>query len=483
MKVVQILKHLDKSDLQRAKAFMSSIYFKNKPEIQLLFDAITKRLQTGKKINKKEIWEETFSTKPFNDLVFRKTIHELLNSLQKFFVVESVLSDENAQLNFLANYCESHQISSLKNNLEKKLIPSSLSINNADSVYNVYSAKLTLISSVDVVEKKKEYTNTEVFKEKLTDLRDHLESFYLIERIRLALMQNNSSELTGLEFGNRDEKVIENIPKRLRVKFIPLEIYYQVYNLLINGTAEINIDDFISYLKRSIIASFKEALTLYGYLNNYYTRKINSGESYYIESFKILRFGIESRILLRFNEIDPIAYRNIIVAACRVHEYNWALEFVEDYKNLLSPEHRQSAYSFSKARIFRSMGRYEELVKVLRDVEYEDITYNLNSRLMLIMAFYELDEYDTLDSTIKAFKVFLRRKRNVSTKRKANFTDFCDVVYNLVRAGDRKDVDRLSKAKHVLASNAGIPSSGWLKEKIAEVSEVLGIPKEVQPAT
>ena len=85
---------------------------------------------------------------------------------------------------------------------------------------------------------------------------------------------------------------------------------------------------------------------------------------------------------------------------------------------------------------------------------------------MLIAAFYELEEYEPLISTIRAFKVFLRRRRNISVKRKANFNDFCDALYNIIMAEEKRDVKRILKAREIIAANPAIPNSNWLLEKI-----------------
>ncbi|MEL6390082.1 MAG: hypothetical protein AAFQ02_07950, partial [Bacteroidota bacterium] len=191
----------------------------------------------------------------------------------------------------------------------------------------------------------------------------------------------------------------------------------------------------------------------------------NRGDSSYDQlNYKLHRIGVDKG--LYDGAIEPTFYRNIVYLAYKAGEYDWALNFAKDYKTKL-PEHEQStAYSFNIARIYINMGDYGKVVETLRDVEYKDITYNLNSKLMLMTSFFQMGEYDFVISTIRAFKVFLRRKKSISVARKKNFVGHCDVLYQIVLAIENRDKKRLHKAREILSMIPSIPNSGWLKGRI-----------------
>lgn len=486
MKIIQIIKELNQNSLRRLEHFIKSSYFNANPKTISLFDQLISSVERSRITSKLDIWEKVFPDTPFNDVRFRKLTHDLLTLIESFFVVENTMKHEYKKQRAIAEYCEEFNITVLKNKLQKRL-DESLSQDSlmwSESFFDSYTTYRYLIDIDGNFEKKKNYKNAKGFSESLKTLHSLLDTSYAIEKVRLSLMRNNYSQLVSEEIDLDENIDLDKLIHSLKPKGGGLfSVHSKVFDLLINKVDDYDIESILDFLDVLTKNNRKEAATIYDYLNNFIARKINSGENLHKVWFDLMKFGLESKILIKSNRIDPTDYRNIALAACRLDHFEWALRFIEDYKIFLDPNYKQSAYSFSKARIYRSMGSYENLIDVLRNVEYEDITYNLNSRLMLIMAFYELDEYETLDSTIKSFKVFLRRKRNVSVKRKANFRDFCDVVYNLVRADDRIDTDRLMKAKEILVRNAGIPSSSWLKEKIEIISDKLGIPKQDQPAT
>ncbi|MEL6123753.1 MAG: hypothetical protein AAFR14_08525, partial [Bacteroidota bacterium] len=86
--------------------------------------------------------------------------------------------------------------------------------------------------------------------------------------------------------------------------------------------------------------------------------------------------------------------------------------------------------------------------------------------LMLMTSFFQMGEYDFVISTIRAFKVFLRRKKSISVARKKNFVGHCDVLYQIVLAIENRDKKRLHKAREILSMIPSIPNSGWLKGRI-----------------
>ena len=61
---------------------------------------------------------------------------------------------------------------------------------------------------------------------------------------------------------------------------------------------------------------------------------------------------------------------------------------------------------------------WRKAIAYISQVDFEDEAYNINSRLMLLNAYYELGEFDALDSLIDSSAVFLRRKKSIQDSRK-----------------------------------------------------------------
>ena len=176
-------------------------------------------------------------------------------------------------------------------------------------------------------------------------------------------------------------------------------------------------------------------------------------------------------------------YRNIAYLACKEGQFDWALYFVERFKTqLLDGTDEQTAYSFTKARTLWYANDWEGVLSTLRNVEYKDMTYTIITKAYIMTCYYELDEDEALDSFIKAFKVFLRRKRNIPKRRKDAFYGFTTVIADLTKARERNDFRRLVKAREELANNPSIPNKDWLTEKIEELEAIIPQPKSKSKA-
>lgn len=292
---------------------------------------------------------------------------------------------------------------------------------------------------------------------------NNLQLFYNIERLKLSLVDDTIVKNNGWPL-----TISSDISHQMQVHSPLQHIFQNVKKIIDNDNNQLSlVEETLHLLKENDIGK-EEFNLIYDSLLNFFIWQTNKGnksfDHYY---FDLMQWGISKGN--HELEITLQEYRNYISYATRVQEYEWALKFSDEFKSKLPKEERETAYSFSRMRIQWNMKDYEGVIETLRNVEYKDITYNLNSKLALMTSFYELDEYEPLLATIRAFKVFLRRRRNVSLARKANFTDFCDALYNIMMADSNRDSNRITKARDIINANPAIPNNDWLLAKIEEL--------------
>jgi hypothetical protein len=136
---------------------------------------------------------------------------------------------------------------------------------------------------------------------------------------------------------------------------------------------------------------------------------------------------------------------------------------------MLPPNLRENAVSFNTATLRFYQKKYDKVIELLREIEYDDLTYNLNSKTMLLLTYYEIDEYDPLEALLESFRAYLNRH-------KVRFLIIVERVYmDLIRftrkliriiPGDKTALDKLKKE---VDETKGIASEKWLREKIAEL--------------
>ncbi|HJW28473.1 MAG TPA: hypothetical protein VJ508_04395, partial [Saprospiraceae bacterium] len=109
---------------------------------------------------------------------------------------------------------------------------------------------------------------------------------------------------------------------------------------------------------------------------------------------------------------------------------------------------------------------YSKVISQLSQVEYEDITYNLNSKTLLMASYFELDEIEALNSLLDTFRVYLNRNKSIPQVRRKHYLNTISIVRKLARIkhGDKKEIERLEKE---IETTQGIVSKNWILEKLA----------------
>jgi len=472
LKVHSSILALNNQQVREFKQFLLSSFFNNDQILVALLDLYS--LHKNSYINKTLVWNKIFPKEDYNDSKLRQLNHKLLNQLKHYLCVAVMLKNDILQHRILASAARKNQLKALKNDLIKfddKIFEDGL-LQTEASVFDTQKAH----DGIFRIEKDSERIKS--FESKNTQervLRSHelLKYSYQIGLIRNFLLLNNHKEVSNTQLFIDPSEIESN---QLSFGKVPIyDLYKRVFDIYTNSHSSTRISQTLQQLSEFSSENDEELKSIYTYLINYLIRELNNGQAVDKEIYELTLLGIKRGFELNNGVIRSTSYMNIVVTASRLGKLKKALELSEQFSSLLAQEDRESVYSYTKASVYMRMKRYHEVVEVLSNVKYDTTGINLNSRLIQIMAFYELEEYEVLVSTIKAFKVFLRRSRKMPKARKQNFLDFCDVVFNLVQATEKSDPKRIAKAQTILDGNQAVPSTWWLKEKIEEASQLLGI--------
>ena len=211
-----------------------------------------------------------------------------------------------------------------------------------------------------------------------------------------------------------------------------------------------------------------EAEDIYFNLLNYCIKKLNQGNQFYLREFIEVYKEILQKDILPNDELNPWNFKNAIQIALRLGEYEWVEKFISIYSIKLPSEFRENAVSYNLAQVYFYKKEYNKVISTLQFVEYEDVTYNLGSKSMLIAIYYEKDEFEALNSLLESFKTYLNRHKDLAEQRKTLYMNLIKFVRKLTKImpGDKKAIETL---KEEIKEAKGIASEKWLLEKLAEI--------------
>jgi hypothetical protein len=470
-KVYQVLQLLDKSDCKKLMKFLQSPYFNNSKTLIHLCEIFLELIANGKTegFEKQFVWKKMFPKEAFDDVNFRKYCSDLLK-LTESFLTHSSLDNDESNFNVLL----------YQTTVKKKLEPLySSNLRNAKENTEdlVYKSSNQFLRSFEI---EKAYYSMNDFDAKITDKKVNIEEislnldyFYFIEKLKLIISALSHRKTTYNEYkidliipiiSHLHNISIENNPE-LAAHFYTYQTLSDEENSIYYFKLKKILEDYGGVISPS------DSLGLFESALNYCLGKANKGNlQFFQEYFELFVVALEKKIFIIDGSIAQWKFNNIVGISLRLGKLEWAEKFVNEYRNFLPLDVRENTFSFSLSRVYFYQKKYKEILEIQRNIEYEDIQVNLISKVMHVLVYYELDEYDALDSYLESFRVFLSRHKNIPAQRRNSYLNLIKFVRRLTRLAP-KDRTAIEKLKNeILAEKETTVNHEWLLEKIEELS-------------
>jgi hypothetical protein len=247
-------------------------------------------------------------------------------------------------------------------------------------------------------------------------------------------------------------------------------VYAKLLRLFTNPSDENNYFSLRQLVsENNLLFPTNELTEIYSIIINYATIQINTGNNKFLEDlFEFYREVVSQNILLEANSFSPWHFRNIVVIGLRLKEFSWIEQFIHAYSPLLPESQRENSLTFNLASLYFYQKKYDLVIKTLQSVEYDDYTYNLNSKTILICTYYDTGETDALFFLLDSFRAFLNRNNNIPEDRKNLYRNFISFSKKIAKLAPK---DEKSKQKLILAleQTKNVASKSWLLEKLAEL--------------
>jgi len=472
-KLIKVLRKLSTTYLNRFQKFLESPYFNNKESITTLCRYLIKEIKNDREslILDDEIHVNIFKDKQLSDVEFRKVFSDALKLFQKFLGVEyfqenihfrNSLEFRKAQLFSIEDLYTT--FSNTNNLLRKKVIEKS-----SDYYFGQFHIEKTNSNLRSQFEKKnrkvKQFTALNH-----SEILSYLDKFYILEQLKVLISLESWKRLKKVEF---DSQNVEFILSKLTPEFLEQEILIHIYYLLYFTYLEPENTSY--YFKaREIISNNKysipeeDVVSIYEALLSYCTIKLNAGNSNFSEElFEVYKEVIKYDQRYFGQYFDPSYFRNIVILGLRLGEYDWVEKFIAEFKVRIQPSFRETSYTYALTALSFYKKDFKKVIELLQRVEYEDIWYNVNSKTMLLAAYYELQEFSALDNLLNTFKVYISRERSFSKARKRNYLNYIKYLGKVSNL-DSSNKSTVENLKEEIKNTPGVVSKGWLLEKLQE---------------
>jgi hypothetical protein len=469
-KISALLATFSPAALQRFRKHLQSPAFNENPDLLKLFEVLVQEVIPGPEpgMGKEEAWKAVFGPVPYDDQALRKLNSELMRQALAFLAYEQFRAEPFSETTSVL----------------PSLLPPSLGKH-----FNGVLRQFELIRN-----REPSHTPTAYYHQFLVERARHLQleasgsrpdtlgflesadyyldCFYFAQKLKHwcdALSYQNSlalearlQEVPGLASWLRDSPYAET----------PLiKAYLLVLDLLRQPEEEEAFGELSALLQSGQKHfSLQERRDLFIHLMNYcIDTKINRGRMDYFDYlFRLYKIALEQAIILDEGVLDPFHYKNIITVGLRIDAFDWTEQFIRDYTPALPPSQQANALTYNLAKVFFQQKKYEKVIEQLREVEYQDLVYALGAKLMLLKTYYELGEYQALDSLSDSFRVFLQRHKRISREVKQQYLNVLRFVRKLSNLPPR-DRAALEKVRRQIEACKALADKGWVLEKIKEL--------------
>ena len=472
-KLVEFLRNFSRNELIRLRKYLASPFFNEKEELVRLFDQLeAMEMLNGKSeidLEKLDLWKRLFPGIAYDDVRFRRLCSDLMR-LAMDFTAYNVYASNPATgqvflLHALANTrLETHFDGVLR---QAELLQEKAGFRDADFHYLSFMLQRRRHEHLEHVSPR-----TAAFNH-IEKADYHLDCYYFAKKLEHycdALGYRNmiaeSAQVTlfpdFLNYLEQSPYLAEPV----------VNAWYLVARMMLNPD-ETHFFQEMKILLETQSANFrqKELQTLFIHSMNYcIDTKINHGrEDYYAELFALYRIALDQEIIYDKGELNPNHYKNIITISLHIQELAWAENFIRDYTHRLPKSDRENALNYNLAHVYFYQKRYDRVIELLREVEYQSITYLLGSRTLLMRTYFEQQENQALDSLIDSYSIFLRRNRLISKEIKQQYLNMLRFTRRLfgLASFDKKGIE---KTLQDIENCKSLAAKKWLLEKAGEMA-------------
>ena len=477
-KLIDIHKTLSAQERRKFSEYIYSPLFNKHEKLVKLIDIITEEapLYKGNALARKNIFHRLFPKEKYKEEKVSVLMTYMVTHIEYFLAYLNYDKHKTKkQLHLLAELRERNMDDYFKRNLSVlKTTVDSYPYRNDSHYMNEYLME----SESDIFFAKKESRQQH---DSIQKKADSLTLFYLSSNLKNWCEMMNRKNIIAAEYDlgmlNDAVKYIKDNSKKL--KDIPaIMIYYRILLTLTESGKEEHYTALKEILhKNSNKFSQEEARQMYDYAQNYCIKKINGGNTSYLkELFSLYKLLLENKIIFEEQYLPQWDYKNIVSLGLRIEEYVWIEKFIHQYKEKIAPEFRENAYVYNLAYYYYSKQEYKNALKLLQEIEFTDVFYNIDSKSMLLKIYYELEETESFYSLIDAFKMFLKRNKLISDyqyQANWNLTRLAKKIYR-IRAttfSTKKDSNKkkIEEVRTKIKESKSVANVNWLNQKLEEL--------------
>ncbi len=407
--LIQVLRTFSRKELRELGKWVRSPAHNQREDVILMYDYLTEKdhYLVDEYLLKEDVFPYIYPNEDYDDARLRQTMHFFFKLIEDFLLYQEWSEDDaKIKLTLAKAYRKRKLTKAFLKNLrlaQRRLEEQPL--RNEQFYQNNHSLQQEQYLFQSTQKRITEYN--------LQELSDSLDLTYLSEKLRQSvhMLTHQKVYKTNYNLG-LIAPVLSYIEENNFLNIPAIGIYYYGLKTLTEAEDESNFFQ----LKKLIIengALFPkdEMKDIYLMAINYGIGRMNAGmEQYYKEAFDLYKAGFESEVLIEKAGISRWTFLNVVSIGVKSEEYTWTEQFIENFQKYVDAEYRENIVCYALGLLHFNQKNYNKAMPLFLRVDYKDILLTLNTKALLLIMYYEQEEFDALESLIDSMQTYVRRK-------------------------------------------------------------------------
>lgn len=440
-KLIVLLATLSSEELQNFDSFIRSPYFNTREELIPLFQYLVGLSPDfpEEDLQKESVFRTVYPSQVFDEKQLAYRMNYLLKLGERFLSIQSFeQSPVQPQLHLLESLVNrklEKEYQFVHKKLNRQLEESE--ILQSERFYHLF--RMREIGDQHFVRK-----DVRRYDPNLEVASDNLDRFYFSKKLRMLTEMINREHIFNQTYNQSFQGMLLNgLGGTDVLNNLLIKAYYHILKMLNDDEDAAAQYEEVKKLFQSNITVFSESdkQNILSHLLNFCIQQIREQTDrrpFLEEALNLYMFGIETKIYLQREQLSPWHFKNIIKLAFNLGNFDWAEEFMYQYSPMLEESFRENALYYNLADLYYQKKDYEKAMRFLNQVEFTDIHYNLNAKLLLLKLYYELDEEEALLSLLASFTIYLKRNKYLSNELRKTYGNFCKLLTRIMRRNLKK---------------------------------------------
>jgi len=490
-RIVYILKSFSKADIRRFRDFLNSPFFNRSKIIIKVYEYL---ISFHPDFKSKLLTKENLCLKAGKDTGYNKsTIDNILADLsyhaENYLMYINFQKKEVKSKDFLLDELFKRNLSKLIE-INIKKVKHLLKKTNIDADYYLSTYKILTdeLNHTHINKARSGNSIIEYYTGKLTDRGIYLTCLFVTEMLRefddlsaigkTFAMKKDSNFIFGI-FNEIDfEKILKYLISKSEKEelLIVFNIYLNLYLAFSRFEDQKYYHSYKKLLLENLnIFSSDEKRFHLGKLIRYCKNKssdVNLSHKYNNELLKLYGYVLSNEYYISsITKYLPVElFRIILHLGLKLKKFNWTMEFIRVFVKKLHPERIDNMLHFSLAEFYFSKRSFSNVLKHINNIELNHFMLKVDLRNLMLMTYYELNEFESALSLVDSYKHFLKYDKTLSKSEKKRTEDFIIILQKMILY--KTDPDYRDKVNFEIEISEELHSNNWIEEKILQLKKI-----------